>query len=145
MFYSNYEGKIFLTKDRKSKYDMALAYICIGGAYFLASLFLMVKRYIVALTVDFLLRMTSKVNCFQSYIVFSLAKGFTESIVDSGGSFYSYCNKVFGGWDYCIEDKKTADLKSKSVVKDLTVSFKDIYKMFPTKTYEKNRYLLSYS
>lgn len=92
MFYSNYDGKIFAGRtDKETKYNMSLAYILVGGAYFIVSLLMMVKN---------------------------LAQGFTESIVESGGFFYSYCNKVFAGWDYCIVDVKAGSLKSKSISKD---------------------------
>jgi len=94
MFYSNYHGSIFTSaSDKNISYNMELAYILVGGAFFIISLLMMVKN---------------------------LAQGFTESIVETGGFFYSYCNKVFAGWDYCITDTKAAFLKSKSVAKDFT-------------------------
>lgn len=35
---------------------------------------------------------------------------------------YSYCNLVFGGWDFCITDDKAALLKKKSLKYELQVS-----------------------
>ncbi|XP_066917366.1 transmembrane channel-like protein 7 isoform X1 [Clytia hemisphaerica] len=92
MFYSNYQGDIYTSVSNNDiTYNMELAYICVGGAYLIISLIMMVKN---------------------------LAQGFTESIVETGGFFYSYCNKVFAGWDYCITDSKAAFLKCKSIAKD---------------------------
>ena len=51
----------------------------------------------------------------------SLAQGFTESIIESGGFFYSYCNKVFASWDYCITDEKAVLLKNNVIYKDFEV------------------------
>jgi len=45
MFYSNYNGYIYTSKsDKDVKYNMALAYLLVGGSYFIVSLFMMVKK-----------------------------------------------------------------------------------------------------
>ena len=55
--------------------------------------------------------------CFPS----SFSASFTETVVESGGIFYSYCNKVFASWDYCIFNDKAASLKKKNIYQDLQV------------------------
>jgi len=91
MFYSNYDSVVLQSENGEYVYDMPLAYMLVGGAYFILSLFSMVKN---------------------------LAHGFTESIIESGGFFYSYCNKVFASWDYCITNEKAVQLKQNCIYKD---------------------------
>ena len=55
-------------------------------------------------------------------ILFSLAKNFEESYIESGGSSSSFCNKVFASWDYCISDENTAKVKSQNIVQTVRVS-----------------------
>eukprot|EP00794_Sanderia_malayensis_P009100 gene9100-10072_t len=91
MFYSNYASANLKSKDN-ILYNMPLAYMLVGGSYFIVSLLLLVMNF---------------------------SQGFSESIIDSGGLFYSYCNKIFASWDYCITNKKAADLKKKNIHQDL--------------------------
>ena len=45
MFYSNYHGSIFTSaSDKDITYNMELAYILVGGAFFIVSLLMMVKK-----------------------------------------------------------------------------------------------------
>ena len=55
-------------------------------------------------------------------ILFSLAKNFEESYIESGGTSSSFCNKVFASWDYCISDENTAKVKSQNIVQTVRVS-----------------------
>lgn len=53
--------------------------------------------------------------------LFSLAKNFQQSYIESGGTSASFCNKVFASWDYCICDENTAKIKSQSIVQTVKV------------------------
>ncbi|CAH2062011.1 unnamed protein product, partial [Iphiclides podalirius] len=44
-------------------------------------------------------------------VVTAGAKGFKERLVESEGQFYLYCNLVFGGWDFCVHNAKSAKIK----------------------------------
>ncbi|KXJ26662.1 transmembrane channel-like protein 7 [Exaiptasia diaphana] len=91
MFYSNYPFNQKL-KVNDAEYNLPLAYVLVGGAYFFVSLLMMVKN---------------------------LTQSFEESYIEGGGTFYSYCNKVFASWDYCIEDENTANVKSQNIYQDI--------------------------
>lgn len=93
MFYAGYPAAELLS-DEKVKYDLPLAYLLVGGAYFFGSLLLMVRN---------------------------LAKSFQQSYIESGGTSSSYCNKVFASWDYCISDENTAKIKSQNIVQIVKV------------------------
>ncbi|PFX22961.1 transmembrane channel-like protein 7 [Stylophora pistillata] len=88
MFYAGYPAAELLSED-DVKYDLPLAYLLVGGAYFFGSLLLMVRN---------------------------LAKSFQQSYIEGGGTTSSFCNKVFAAWDYCISDENTAKIKSQSIV-----------------------------
>ncbi|XP_058971095.2 transmembrane channel-like protein 7 [Pocillopora verrucosa] len=88
MFYAGYPATELLSEE-EIKYDLPLAYLMVGGAYFFGSLLLMVRN---------------------------LAKSFQQSYIESGGTTASFCNKVFASWDYCISDENTAKIKSQNIV-----------------------------
>ena len=52
---------------------------------------------------------------------FSLAKNFQQSYIEGGGQFYSFCNKTFASWDFCITDGKTARIRSQNFFNDIEV------------------------
>ncbi|KAL0113567.1 hypothetical protein PUN28_012613 [Cardiocondyla obscurior] len=52
-------------------------------------------------------------------IVRSAGKGFRERIVEGEGQFYRYCNLVFGGWDYCINNERSASMKHKALYNEM--------------------------
>ncbi|KAF2354972.1 TMC protein [Trinorchestia longiramus] len=43
------------------------------------------------------------------------AKGLRESLKSTEGEFYQFCNIIFGGWDFCIENTKAAYVKHKAI------------------------------
>lgn len=88
MFYAGYPATPLISEE-DVKYNLPLAYLLVGGSYFLCSLLLMVRN---------------------------LAKNFQQSYIESGGTSSSFCNKVFASWDYCICDENTAKIKSQSIV-----------------------------
>ncbi|KAK1131502.1 hypothetical protein K0M31_017784 [Melipona bicolor] len=52
-------------------------------------------------------------------IVKSAAKSFKQRVVENEGQFYQYCNLVFGGWDYCIHNEKSAAIKHKALYNEM--------------------------
>ncbi|CAG9116237.1 unnamed protein product [Plutella xylostella] len=73
-------------------YNMPLAYILVAISWALFSLIAIVK---------------------------SAAKGFKEKLVENEGQFYQYCNLVFGGWDFCIHNDKSSNIKHKALFNEL--------------------------
>lgn len=92
LFYGVYTHKPFGLNDDGLYYDLPLAYIGATIAFFLFSLFAIVR---------------------------SAAKGFKERVVEGEGQFYQYCNLVFGGWDYCIQNEKSATIKHKALYNEI--------------------------
>ena len=65
---------------------------------------------------------TCKTVNFGFVILFSLAKNFQESHIETGGTSSAFCNKIFASWDYCISDENTAKVKSQNIVQTVRVS-----------------------
>lgn len=58
----------------------------------------------------------------------SASQIFEESYVKEGSKyFYTYANKVFGGWDMCIEDETAGKLQTMRIVKEIEVSLTDTF------------------
>ncbi|XP_045213261.2 transmembrane channel-like protein 7 isoform X2 [Mercenaria mercenaria] len=93
LFYGAYHNKTgYLATGDAFTYNMSLAYLCAVGLAFILSFILLVKNS---------------------------AKGLKQSAVSSvGGNITLYCNKVFGAWDYCISESKTAQLKHSNLLQD---------------------------
>lgn len=94
IFYGMYSNKTFsyLVNGTKLDYHLPLAYILITIVYFLISLCAIVK---------------------------SASKGFKERLVEGEGQFYHYSNLVFGGWDFCIHNEKSAAIKHKAIYNEI--------------------------
>lgn len=73
-------------------YNMPLAYILCIVVYFVVSLCVMVHN---------------------------TAKGFRERVFMTSGEFNQFSNKVFGGWDYSIEDENNASMIHTSLHREL--------------------------
>lgn len=73
-------------------YNLPLAYVCVTLLYFFISLLAIVK---------------------------AAANGFKERLVESEGQFYQYCNIIFGGWDFCIHNDKSAAIKHQAIFNEL--------------------------
>lgn len=91
MFYGKYTNET-LRDPNGIVYNLPLAYILVTIALFLISLIAIVK---------------------------SAAKGFKERLVEGEGQFYHYCNLVFGGWDFCINNEKSAMIKHKALYNEI--------------------------
>lgn len=94
LFYGVYSNETFSYKVNGATlyYDLPLAYISVTVIYFLLSLFAIVK---------------------------SAAKGFKERLIEGEGQFYQYCNLIFGGWDFCIQNEKTATMKHNAIFHEI--------------------------
>lgn len=105
MFYGMYTNKIFgftpflnsslevdLSTSDDLFYDLPLAYICTTAFYLLISLIAIVK---------------------------SASREFNDRLVEGEGQFYQYCNLIFGGWDFCIHNEKSADIKHKALYNEI--------------------------
>lgn len=97
LFYGVYSDQIYTYYlknlwDAGMFYNMPLAYILIPITWTLFSLIAIVK---------------------------TAAKGFKERLVENEGQFYMYCNLVFGGWDFCIHNEKSAKIKHKALFNEI--------------------------
>lgn len=52
-------------------------------------------------------------------IVKAAARGFRERLLEGEGQYYQFCNLVFGGWDFCIQNEKSAKLKQKALYNEI--------------------------
>lgn len=92
LFYGWYTHKIYENVPANIYYDSPLSYICAIISVFIISLVAIAK---------------------------SAVKAFKERIVEGEGQFYQYCNLIFGGWDYCINNEKSADVKHKALYNEM--------------------------
>lgn len=94
MFYGMYTNRIFGDEQPDSTlfYNLPLAYVCIGAAYLLLSLIAIVR---------------------------AAAREFKDRLVEGEGQFYQYCNLIFGGWDFCIHNEKSAFIKHKALYNEI--------------------------
>lgn len=89
IFYDGYGNEIYTSDfNRTVSYNMPLAYLCTMAAVYLISLVILFK---------------------------CAAKGFNERVAESEGQYYQYCNLVFGGWDYCINNEKASAIKHRAI------------------------------
>lgn len=91
IFYSNYPSDLLISAEG-FRYNLPLAYLLAGVAYFVFSFFLMITN---------------------------LMSNLKESYIESEGVFNSYSNKVFAAWDYCIEENKSAEHRHKIIVQQV--------------------------
>ncbi|XP_020912687.2 transmembrane channel-like protein 7 [Exaiptasia diaphana] len=91
MFYGNYPPKKLVSVEGV-RYNLPLAYLLSGGAYFIFSFFFMISN---------------------------LMSNLKESYIESDGIFSSSANKVFAAWDYCISDDNSAEHKHDVFVQEV--------------------------
>ncbi|XP_049882155.1 transmembrane channel-like protein 7 [Pectinophora gossypiella] len=97
LFYGVYSDQIYTyylknLLEKQMYYNMPLAYILVPIAWALLSLVTIAR---------------------------SGARGFKERLVESEGQFYLYCNIVFGGWDFCIHNDRSAKIKHKAIFNEI--------------------------
>lgn len=92
MFYGMYTNRIYgdfsTEKDNTLWYNFPLAYVAISAVYLLISLIAIVK---------------------------AASREFKDRLIEGEGQFYQYCNLIFGGWDFCIHNEKSAGIKHKAL------------------------------
>lgn len=112
LFYGMYTNKIFGTEGYVTEadvesgsggsssengitnfvYNLPLAYLCSAIVFFSMSIFAIVR---------------------------SASKEFKDRLVEGEGQFYQYCNLIFGGWDFCIDNEKSATIKHKALFNEI--------------------------
>jgi len=92
LFHGFYPEKLISADGDTHLYNLPLAYVAISVVYLLGCLAVIVK---------------------------SAAQGFKERLMEGEGQFYQYCNLVFGGWDYCIHNVKSAKMKHKALYDEM--------------------------
>jgi hypothetical protein len=95
LFYGAYSSSIYMNKEDNFHYNLPLAYICVMSMIFIMSFVAIIR---------------------------SAVKGFRERVVEGEGQFYRYCNLVFGGWDYCINNEKASEMKHKALYTEIKVA-----------------------
>lgn len=73
-------------------YDLPLAYVSVTLVYLLMSLMAIMR---------------------------SVSREFKDRMVEGEGQFYQYCNLIFGGWDFCIHNEKSALIKHKALLNEI--------------------------
>jgi hypothetical protein len=51
-----------------------------------------------------------------------MATGFRESILNTNDGTAEFCNRVFGTWDYALNDEHSAFIKHNTIRTELLVS-----------------------
>jgi len=97
LFYGNYPSK-HLVSVAGLHYNLPLAYLLTGGAYFIFSFFFMISN---------------------------LMSHLKESYIESDGIFSSCANKVYAAWDYCICDDNSAEHKHDVFVHEVNSDFQE--------------------
>lgn len=94
LFYGVYSNQVFVyfLSNVKLYYNMPLTYILLPITWALFSLVCIVR---------------------------AASEGFQERLVENEGQFYKYCNIVFGGWDFCIHNDKSAKMKHKALFNEV--------------------------
>ncbi|XP_014211342.1 transmembrane channel-like protein 7 [Copidosoma floridanum] len=94
LFYGAYPSLSYYGNSNEYHYDLPLAYMCVMMLVFVVSLVAVVR---------------------------SSVKGFRERVVEGEGQFYRYCNLVFGGWDYCINNENASETKHRALYNEIKV------------------------
>lgn len=92
LFYGKYDCSIYMIPYPLYYYNLPLAYVLVTICAFILSLVAIVK---------------------------SAAQGFKDRLLEGEGQFYQYCNLVFGGWDFCIQNEKSANMKHKALYNEI--------------------------
>lgn len=94
LFYGYYVAEIrpYFSGTVEMYYNIPLAYILIAATYFLISLVAIVR---------------------------AASHGFRERLVEGEGQFYQYCNLIFGGWDFCTDNERSAAKKHEALYREI--------------------------
>ncbi|KAM7443038.1 Transmembrane channel-like [Porites harrisoni] len=103
MYYGKYSEKVLVIGDERTYYNMPLAYFLVGCFSFL----------VIILS-----------------ILWSASRIFEESYVKEGSKyFHTYSNKVFGGWDMCIDEDSAAKLQTMRFVKEVEADLAEDFRL----------------
>ncbi|XP_020611290.1 transmembrane channel-like protein 7 [Orbicella faveolata] len=91
LYYGAYTNET-VEKIDDFKYNLPLAYLCVGGGYLLLCLIM---------------------------LVYSMANSYRENYIYAGDEFSFFISKAFCSWDYGITDRSAALLKQKSIFNEL--------------------------
>ncbi|KAJ8679244.1 hypothetical protein QAD02_015031 [Eretmocerus hayati] len=92
LFYGAYSSLVYHSENYQLYYNLPLAYMCVMLTIFGVSLIAVVRAAV---------------------------RGFRERVVEKEGQFYRYCNLVFSGWDYCINNEKASATKHKALYNEI--------------------------
>lgn len=94
LFYGYYPSEILTYPIGSANiyYNFPLAYVIVTFLYLIVSLMCMVKAG---------------------------ARRFRERLIEGEGQFYLFCNIIFGGWDFCIHDAKSAAIKHQAIFNEI--------------------------
>ncbi|KAK3089717.1 hypothetical protein FSP39_005846 [Pinctada imbricata] len=98
LFYGVYQNKTYNAGTHRAVYNMGVAYL---SAIFLT------------FTISFILIIKNSVKNFKA------SHGVEKSVA-------KFANKVFGGWDYCIKEKKSAKSRKNILYLDLAADLEEI-------------------
>lgn len=94
LFYGAYSSSTYFNENGDYYYNFPLTYIVVMITIFIVSLIAVLR---------------------------SSVKGFKERVVEGEGQFYQYCNLIFGGWDYCINNEKASEIKHKALHNEIKI------------------------
>lgn len=92
LFYGKYDCSIFSIPEYFYYYNLSFAYILVTICIFILSLAAIVK---------------------------SAAQAFKERLVEGEGQFNQFCSLIFSGWDFCIYNDKSANMKHKALYNEI--------------------------
>ncbi|EDV27745.1 uncharacterized protein TRIADDRAFT_53750 [Trichoplax adhaerens] len=118
LFYGNYTADVVHTSGVASYFNVPFAYFIITLIHFVLSLILVAR------------------NASETY---------RKSYIEGGDTIHQYCNKIFGGWDYCVCEEKAAELKKKSIAHDIKVDLAEEIRAIKAKQRSNGEKLVIYS
>ncbi|NXM50929.1 TMC7 protein, partial [Gymnorhina tibicen] len=93
------------------------------GYYSVDAMWISIMRY--KLPLAYLLATFAYLALSFLWIMKRSGEGFMQNLVHDADPFQSYCNKVFAGWDFCITDPNTAQLKHRSLQYELQMDLQE--------------------
>lgn len=92
LFYGKYDCAIFTVPKFLWYYNLSFAYVLVTIFIFIISLAAIVK---------------------------SAAQAFKGRLVEGEGQFNQFCSLIFSGWDFCIYNEKSANMKHKALYNEI--------------------------
>lgn len=92
LFYGKYDCSIYTVPKYLYYYNLSFAYVLVTIFIFILSLAAIVK---------------------------SAAQAFRGRLVEGEGQFNQFCSLIFSGWDFCIYNEKSANMKHKALYNEI--------------------------